>query len=214
MENSMDEKHRNRVDWRFEKKFVIEECYYTSIIRSAFLEGYFNIYKDRRVNSIYFDDVNMTSYYENLSGIAERTKYRLRFYGDSEILEPRFERKIKKGEVNTKDTSKFSGLIDSLSDFDDMKFPGVPSHFPVCKVSYNRKYLYNHKLGVRMTIDTDLIYSSLNRNLAIRDNISVIEFKADKQIEISNLFEGLSFQTRNSKYCTAVSRLGLVHEQY
>lgn len=210
----MDEKHKNRIEWRFEKKFVLEECYFPSIIRSAFLEGYFQIYKDRRINSIYYDDVNLTAYYENLSGIAERTKYRLRFYGDREILEPRFERKIKKGDVNTKNISKFSGSIDSLLDFENIKFPGIRSHFPVCKVSYNRKYLFNHILGVRMTIDTDLIYSSLSCNQEIHDNINVVELKADKQIEISNLFEGLSFQTRNSKYCSAVSRLGLVHEPY
>ena len=32
------------------------------------------------IRSVYFDDVSHTAYHEKLSGVKERTKYRLRYY--------------------------------------------------------------------------------------------------------------------------------------
>ena len=37
-------------------------------------------YKDRLINSIYYDDENFTTAQNNLSGISNRRKYRIRWY--------------------------------------------------------------------------------------------------------------------------------------
>ena len=39
-------------------------------------------YKDRLINSIYYDDESFTTAQNNLSGISNRRKYRIRWYDD------------------------------------------------------------------------------------------------------------------------------------
>lgn len=53
------------------------------------------------IRSLYFDDFSASAYYEKLSGLAEREKYRIRFYNyDSEVI--KLERKEKKGDLTRK----------------------------------------------------------------------------------------------------------------
>ena len=39
-------------------------------------------YQNRKVNSIYFDDLNYSSIKQNLDGVSDKKKYRIRWYGD------------------------------------------------------------------------------------------------------------------------------------
>ena len=69
------------------------------LIRSDFFNFTFT---KRKVNSIYFDDLNNTSILENLYGL-ENKKIRIRWYGDSKIINnPRLEIKKKKGFITEK----------------------------------------------------------------------------------------------------------------
>ena len=52
-------------------------------------------YKDRLINSIYYDDENFTTAQNNLSGISNRRKYRIRWY-DNKFKDFFYEIKIKK----------------------------------------------------------------------------------------------------------------------
>ena len=81
MEKNMERQLINSPDWRFEKKFLVESHLYAPVLKTFLIDGWYEIFKDRYVNSVYFDDTKFTSYYENLLGISDRTKYRLRFYG-------------------------------------------------------------------------------------------------------------------------------------
>ena len=68
---------------------------YNALLRSNF---YFSEhYPKRKVNSLYFDDLNYSSINENLDGISEKKKYRIRLYGSrNKLNNPIFEIKIKK----------------------------------------------------------------------------------------------------------------------
>ncbi|MDP2729354.1 MAG: VTC domain-containing protein, partial [Dehalococcoidales bacterium] len=57
------------------------------------------IYHPRFVNNIYFDTVDMSAYQDNLIGISDRLKVRIRWYGElfGLIEEPVLELKIKRG---------------------------------------------------------------------------------------------------------------------
>ena len=53
------------------------------------------------IRSLYFDDFSGGAYFEKMDGIAERTKYRIRFYNyDSSVI--KLERKDKKGHLTRK----------------------------------------------------------------------------------------------------------------
>ncbi|SVC31011.1 uncharacterized protein METZ01_LOCUS283865, partial [marine metagenome] len=60
-------------------------------------------YPDRYVSSIYLDDSNYTSIKDNLTGLPNRKKYRLRWYlGNKEMnseKQPNFEVKIRNGRL-------------------------------------------------------------------------------------------------------------------
>ena len=96
----------NSGNLRYERKFLISHLSkfeVESIVRlhpAIFSE----IYYQRYVNNIYFDTISLSSYKENLGGISERTKVRIRWYGDTFglIKEPVLELKIKKGFLGSK----------------------------------------------------------------------------------------------------------------
>ena len=69
---------------RFERKWVFDSIDHNQLFillnRSKFL--FTTQFSDRLVNSIYFDDEHYTSINQNIDGVSEKKKYRLRWYGD------------------------------------------------------------------------------------------------------------------------------------
>lgn len=64
------------------------------------------------IRSLYFDDGNYSAYKEKLSGISDRTKYRIRYYNfDTRVI--RLEKKEKHGSL-TRKTGKTITLADAL----------------------------------------------------------------------------------------------------
>ncbi|MDB9820617.1 VTC domain-containing protein [bacterium] len=210
MEENSDEPQKNN-SWRFEKKFTCAGWQISDLKLTLIRQGFRCVFPERRVNSIYFDDHKLSNYYDNLLGISERTKYRLRFYGERAYNNPRFEKKIKESDFNTKETIKFLG---ELQDFKSLKFPGKGDLQPLTHVSYSRDYFFNSLTGVRVTIDKDLIYASLLSGTSILDRELVVEFKSDQDNPVLNVPKILSINTRNSKYCKSISRLGFASELY
>ena len=92
-------------EYRFERKWIYNKGdnlnLVNKLIRSDF---FFNFtFTKRKVNSIYFDDLNNTSILENLYGLENKKKIRIRWYGDSKIINnPRLEIKKKKGFITEK----------------------------------------------------------------------------------------------------------------
>ena len=84
---------------RYERKWVFRNINSLELIKSLLRSKFmFNFqYEKRKVNSLYFDDINLSSIRENLDGVSMKTKYRVRWYGDKEkILNSNFEIKKKK----------------------------------------------------------------------------------------------------------------------
>ena len=93
-------------EWRFERKFVIDNMTFQQIedfvLENSFL--FSEIYNKRKINNIYFDDIKSSAYHENIEGLSDRKKYRLRWYGDfyGEVKNPVLELKIKKASLGKK----------------------------------------------------------------------------------------------------------------
>lgn len=97
---------------RFERKFLFQNCHVQDIIQSVYRNSYSfqEIHHKRQVNNIYFDDSNYTFYKQNVEGVADRKKLRLRWYGEKmlTIENPTLEVKKKMGEAGDKDSFRLN----------------------------------------------------------------------------------------------------------
>ena len=94
---------------RFEKKWKIPQKYYYQLINSLYNSNFqFSPqFKERTVNSIYFDDQSFKLIRQNLDGNNKKKKIRVRWYGLSNILSnPYLEIKKKTGFLCIKEKKK------------------------------------------------------------------------------------------------------------
>ena len=72
----------DRNNYRFERKWIFNTNYLDLLSKSYKSNFNFKIQHPKRtVNSLYFDDYNQTSVKQNLDGITDKSKIRLRWYG-------------------------------------------------------------------------------------------------------------------------------------
>jgi hypothetical protein len=164
------------------------------------------IYQSRIINSIYFDTSDLKYFTMSEEGITPRKKVRFRWY-NSNFKKGKLEIKNKNTfysnkkiiEVNVKDKFLLSKII-----FRALKEKLIPTLL----VSYKRKY-YAYKNNSRLTLDTDIKYSALNRETKIlnlyRPEISILEIKKninDNSVIYQSIFGARI--ARYSKYCEGI----------
>ena len=210
---------------RYERKWVFNSIDHNQLFillnRSNFL--FTNQFSDRQVNSIYFDDENHTSIIQNIDGISEKKKYRLRWYGDFKIItNPTFEIKSKKGfEVSKKnfDLPKMSNL--NLFDYNDIEkiellingnFNFKNKLFPILTTHYLRSYFISSNKLVRSTVDRNLksllLYKNRNLNIIKEYKDIILEVKYDLNLDDyvrSNLGNISTILSKNSKFVNAAT---------
>lgn len=186
-------------------------------------------YKDRIINSVYYDDENFSTAQDNLSGISNRRKYRIRWYGN-EFKDFLYEIKIKKNNLGKKISLKSSRNEIHLEDLYSFKnhflnkkenrfFLDYLNSFdlkPQLKVSYLRSYfLYEGK--VRITFDQNINYSLSNRFNQIdniNDLMSVIEIKfmpKHYNLALKLLYDSKFVPKRFSKYLRGLYLSGVAN---
>ena len=93
-------------EWRLERKFPFYSHQYSqakvAILTHPFL--FISLYEPRWVHNIYFDSLDLKAYQENINGLSERSKSRIRWYQDSRNIstKPMLEIKSKKNQLGTK----------------------------------------------------------------------------------------------------------------
>lgn len=218
---------RDTNDYRYERKFVLPQADYNHFMlmlkKSAY--GFRQAYPERFINSIYFDDFDLTRCYENIDGVADRTKIRVRWYGECNGVAPapKLELKIKKGLAGTKE-------VYPLTDFDtkgnlthlprtaashdlpaDVKMM-VRRVAPVIMTRYRRKYLISRNGRFRLTFDDKIRYFNAGhgfiRGQGVADADCIVEIKYSSEEDhdvdrISSLFP--MRMNKNSKYVKALS---------
>lgn len=149
------------------------------------------------IRSLYFDDINSTSYYEKLDGVLYRKKYRIRIYnGDDTFI--RLECKYKHNNMTSKEQAKltkeqYENLVNG-KEFEssnelinrfilEMKYKNL---LPSVIVDYKR-VAYTYPLStVRITFDSNIRSGRYNYNLfdnnatyldVIENNLVVLEVK-------------------------------------
>jgi len=213
------------MNYRYERKFLIDShslFQIESIVRShpaKFEESY----RPRKVNSLYLDDINMQNVEDNIAGVTNREKERVRWYGETfgKIKAPVLEIKIKRGLLGAKEIyplntfsldSRFSKkLIHKL--FEASNIPEYNMHIlslrnPTILDVYTRKYFISSDKKFRLTIDFNIEYFKINQLYntfleKISSHNVVMEIKYDAQFdnEAEHITNYLPFRvTKSSKY--------------
>lgn len=212
-------------DLRYEIKFVCD-AHRLSQARSWIRlhpAGFTVAYPPRRVNSLYLDTLQMSSFNDNLEGVSMRQKLRLRWYGDEmKSVRPALELKQKRNLVGRKKQVLLPGELDltlpwaealaSIRANVDSKWQTILQivNQPALLNSYQREYFVTLDGAVRATLDYD--QAAYDQRLLPRINLRcplpisetvVIELKAslehaDQLQETASRFPVL--RSRNSKY--------------
>ncbi|MDA1354393.1 MAG: polyphosphate polymerase domain-containing protein [bacterium] len=220
-------KKPNDSEWRFERKFVTEPWLIGHIKAwlSSHPAGFSEIYHTRTVNNIYLDSPTNRFFWENIDGLAERKKVRLRWYGPLyQCIEPTLEFKLKRGVVGAKESYKGAKLdITPHLRNEDLhryfKTCDFPAHVKETLKSlemrlinrYQRQYYLSLDSNFRITLDTELEYFETHGSKAKQiewEPKLIIELKYNKQHEdkATKIMQNLNVRlTKNSKYVTGFS---------
>jgi VTC domain len=183
-------------------------------------------YQPRYVNSYYYDSGRSGDYLDNLTGLAQRTKLRFRWYGAIEGRHPvALERKHKTGATSHKDVTQLGERTTGLPDFRAAEALAGATLDPALArdvamrpqrrlfVRYQRRYLAGHN-DVRVTIDRDICYADgrERRPLLVTSPVHTVlelKFPPGQGESAGRLLEGLPFRSfRHSKYVIGVKVSG------
>jgi hypothetical protein len=215
---------------RIELKFVVPALALPRVRAWTRLHraGFHTAYPPRTVNNVYFDTRDLASVRANLDGIAQRGKLRLRWYGQSDVIDGGvLELKCKQGSAGWKRTHKVTEVIDLTT----RRWPAIvetlradaPRRFslaletachPAILNRYRREYLISSDGRVRITLDRpQTVYTQWHASrpnltrAAQPEDVLVLEIKAhsDQSDRLSAVVDDLpGIVARHSKYVQGV----------
>lgn len=195
------------IKYRIERKFYTED-HSLNVLKTFILSnslGYKTAYKARKVNSIYYDDLYLSSFFDNEEGNRDRIKVRYRWYND-DYEKGVFEEKIKSNSFGYKRYyENGNSLIKSNIETKYLK--------PILKTSYHREYFENFNQSIRVTLDTNITYTSLSKYLTYKKYVErgiVIEVKysPEQELKVERFISRLGLTiTKFSKYSRGIKSL-------
>tara|TARA_S200000501_G_C20715720_1_gene696143 strand:- start:174 stop:848 length:675 start_codon:yes stop_codon:yes gene_type:complete len=154
---------------RFERKWIYRSKNYLALVNSLFRSDLFftTQFPNRKVNSIYFDDYNFSSIRENLDGVSNKKKIRIRWYGEkNKLISPYLEEKTKKGSetvkksfiINELHNENFFNLnsLEVIKELINKKIKSKKILYPVLSTHYERQYFISNYSNIRATVDYNL----------------------------------------------------------
>ena len=216
MEIYMEEQQLDK-NLRYERKYWLDTDK-SLIFKNILKDKQFNeIYKKRRVMSLYFDTLNFKFFKENIEGVGNRIKPRLRWYDDVQEnklnkIDVRLEIKKKKGFVGNKLNYKIGKykniyeLIKSINQFDfQEKISNIVNIqvFPILITSYDREYYLSKDKLFRSTIDTNLKVSSvknISHKIPMFKDIMELKYDLTNDNNFRNKFISSNFKLRHQKF--------------
>ena len=212
------------MEQRLERKYIINKNISSTDFVNLF-NGYFKeTYKERIVNSIYFDNPEYHNFFDNVEGNQNRFKVRIRWYGD-DIKNSKLEIKVKEGlfgkkiitEIqNISTTSDFYQIIKNPKNYPDLDTSYIPYVINLIPTSYNnylRRYFESFDGKIRVTVDTNLKFKKLYNFKIPKDkelldfDYSIIEvkYKSSDEYLVSKIMRNSPLILRKfSKYTAGV----------
>ena len=196
---------------RIERKFVFGKYNKDNIEKFLLTNNFKKVYPDRKINSIYLDTENFDSVRDNINGVNNRKKIRVRWY-NNDFDNMYIEIKNKKNFNVWKNIFKIKyyftkeTLVEDLKKyFYDLKNHKINNHNYkfVLLTNYLRSYWLSKNKKIRATIDNNITTKSLNNNSnTINLNDTVLEFKFSPKDEnyYRELFLKKHLNIRTQKY--------------
>ena len=199
------------IDSRVERKFIIgltNNDFFEKILK---LNCFHNPYKNRTVNSIYFDTNDYSFLRANIDGISSRKKIRIRWY-NSDLNNIFFEEKVKRNFLVSKKIERINFLFyiksfqESLDKYLNSEINNnlIDSNYKiVLKTNYKRSYWLSNDKKIRATIDTNLKTSpgyDLDKNIYLSDSILEFKYLPRHENYFRNFFKEIESGLRAVKY--------------
>ncbi len=184
-------------------------------------------YPTRTVNNIYFDSPDWANYGDNMSGVSDRTKPRLRWYGELETAaQATFEVKHRRNAIGHKHQQRIHMSELHLRSLPigwlyprlrvllrgELRLQLDESHRPVLYNRFRREY-YEAREGLRMTVDTDIVYAPLHGSSlptlrpmpSAKPAVVELKYRLERRREAEEALRRLPFRaTRFSKYVVGI----------
>ena len=156
---------------RFERKFVFKQTSAKNIEILIKLNkvGFYEIFYERYINNIYFDTINFDNYYDNIDGVSDRVKHRIRWYNNFFLnsKDAVFEIKRRKGLLVNKETLlldnfhlneniNISKYLNQKCEVQKKELIHNHNLFPVLINRYKRRYFLSRDKKFRATIDSNI----------------------------------------------------------
>ena len=210
-------------NFRYERKFIIKNKISNLNIESILTSSkliFSQHFEDRIVNSIYFENKELSSITENFDGLNLKKKIRLRWYGDSNsIKNSSLEIKLKKGLLNKKKIYKIENFdepftysnMDRINAFLKKKFKFLKDYSSISSTHYKRKYFISFNKLIRATIDDKIFYKKLSsfRNFEVEKNDlnKILEIKYSSKLDnyIRHQLSNIKLRvSKNSKFVNSI----------
>ena len=218
-------------NYLIERKFQVSALSYSEILKNLFCNPFLfrEIFLQRTVNNIYLDSFDLASFFDNIDGHSERTKTRIRWYGNDsdKILSPKLEFKIKQGHVRSKKIftllpftfKRGFSRIHLMKMLNNSSLPDpvieILNHLRLSIYNkYKRRYFLSSDKRFRITLDRDIHYFGLKDSpnyfvsKRTEPSMSIMELKYSPKddSDASEIIKQFSFRmTKNSKYVSGVS---------
>lgn len=187
---------------------------------------FYEQYPERVVNNVYFDTPALDCYHAHVDGLGRRSKYRLRWYGESDRgpVSPVLEIKRRQGEVGDKLSFPLPDVQDAASLGSGTMVSGLgdgimpetlsllaPRLLPVLLNRYRRSYFKSACGRFRLTVDEALSFACPgDRASALEYRGLVVELKYDQAQagDVSAVAQAFPWRfCRFSKYVVGMTSL-------
>ena len=224
--------------YRYERKLIVDSFDFYSLkdLNNLYDLGISEIYKERRVNSIYYDNNQFFYAKEHLDGANKRLKCRVRFYGNIlEFNNPFLEFKLKSGSVGTKykfqikksevlNRNKFlKFILDKDFSIQNLNQDILSFLYPKLFITYLRTYYLSKCMNFRFTFDREINFYLIENSFLQCSNISNLnsyEFEKNIiEIKYKSEFDKIAYGFINklpfritdcSKYIIGLRKFGII----
>ena len=217
---------------RYEKKYICSNLLTSQarLIIKSLPTHFIQSFSPRFVNNIYFDSLDKDYYQNNIDGLGDRHKVRIRWYNNlfGNIKEPKLEIKSKKNHQNYKNTFAIDSFYfeKNLQDKRNLKNWINKADIPdnILKLlyslhissmnSYYREYFISSDSKIRITLDSEMTFydvgtESIMKINTLDNDYPLIELKYDSKLssEGNNIANEIPFRiNKHSKYILGVEK--------
>lgn len=194
--------------FRIENKFILPKSKVFEFKNFLKINNFKILFPKRLVNSLYFDNSNLSMYLDSLEGTVPRKKIRIRTYSKHFFHKENvynLETKVSSVEGRFKTSSKIKDINKTLNGIFDKQYGPCK---PILNVIYEREYFTN-KVS-RITIDQNIKYFKLIgkkiSNFPKLETNCVIENKS-KYLSQNTIMEFFMFDNKRfSKYSNGIEK--------